>query len=239
MATVDSGKNRVAGVYQIRNTITNKKYIEASEDVCAAMFDDLRMLQNRRHPCIGLRVDSTEHGLCSFEFSILEIVKVAKGEEQTLEEKMFAARDKWWSKYSIDYVYNKPAPRAVGGQRPEDFVFWVIREWAIGQRDDLKANRDKKIWNDEQRNAIVQKATECGFCDITPNLDVTFRRVIRDLINFHGFQVEECVYYQGRDQKRAIMIRRPEGINLDQRGIRGRSPVNPKKPKMIRSDRRG
>lgn len=206
---LDSGKWKVAGVYQIENKMNQKKYIEVSDDLCLAIFGELCALQNRKHTCTGLRMDYLHYGLTAFNVSILEIVEIKKGDEQTLEEKLYAAKEKWMDKYSVYQVYNKPIVSAIGGLGPSDFLVWIAKTWAVGIGVDRRTCHEKKIWNDQQKKEIVEMAIRCGFASNTKNTKVTFWGVIRNLVIFHGFSVDEGSICVNKKNHRYVLLRKP------------------------------
>jgi group I intron endonuclease len=112
-------KTPLCGVYQIENTINNKKYIGQSIDI------ERRWNQHRYGKgSIILRNAINKHGINNFEFTILESIPI--GNRDKMIDELTLIEEKWLSKEKPflrenGYNINKSAKVNIPIERPEGY----------------------------------------------------------------------------------------------------------------------
>ena len=169
---------KLSGIYSIVNKINYKQYIGHSKNITFRWYYHLNNLMESKHPNSKLQEDFNIYGLSAFDFSILELVEG--------KNNLVLKEQEYLNKLNFNENYNIYNSIKVEQESDIDkFTDYIISNWLVRDVKDLE---QYKIYKDEDKQEIINKAIECNIINLQKS-KITFNKVMNFIENNLNFNV--------------------------------------------------
>lgn len=163
--------SKLSGIYQIRNTINNKKYIGHSINITLRWYLHLFNLITNKHDNPKLQEDFNMYGIKNFELSILELLTGTKHQLKKLEQEYLNKLD-FDSNYNI---HNSITDGAVVNKQM--FIDYINDKWVMPNGITYEALDKYRIYKKEDKQEIIDMAVKSNIIPLFKS-KITFNKVI-------------------------------------------------------------
>lgn len=163
----------VAGIYWIKNKVTNYIYIGSTKNIGRRISKHFSQLRTKKHPNSLMRADFDKYGQESFEFGVYEITNENLLEKEANYQKQFSLNELY--NLQIKNIYRSPAQRLAcktsdkSSHKTKEYrdKMRKIKSNKIGQFD-KDTNKLIKVYENSDevcKNFDIAKSTLLGCCN--------------------------------------------------------------------------
>lgn len=173
--------SKLSGIYQIRNTINNKKYIGHSINITLRWYLHLFNLIINKHDNPKLQEDFNTYGIKNFELSILELFTGTKHQLKKLEQEYLNKLD-----FDLNYsIHNSITDEAIINKQM--FIDYINDKWVMPDGITYEELDKYRIYKNEDKQEIIDMAVKSNIIPLFKS-QITFNKVMTYVKNF-GYNV--------------------------------------------------
>lgn len=166
--------SKLSGIYQIRNTINNKKYIGHSINITLRWYLHLFNLIINKHDNPKLQEDFNTYGIKNFELSILELFTGTKHQLKKLEQEYLNQLD-----FDLNYnIHNSITDEAIINKQM--FIDYINDKWVMPDGITYEAFDKYRIYKKEDKQEIIDMAVKSNVIPLFKS-KITFNKVIKKI----------------------------------------------------------
>lgn len=173
--------SKLSGIYQIRNTINNKKYMGHSINITLRWYLHLFNLIINKHDNPKLQEDFNTYGIKNFELSILELFTGTKHQLKKLEQEYLNKLD-----FDLNYnIHNSITDEAIINKQM--FIDYINDKWVMPDGITYEELDKYRIYKNEDKQEIIDMAVKSNIIPLFKS-QITFNKVMTYVKNF-GYNV--------------------------------------------------